>query len=99
MGRASFVRRIEALKKILDPQDRRRLKDDPWWQSWCWFRDFVIAVLQDGGHAEALALVRTRIAGNETHCFPGNGPQPMKDGGDDWRHFIRRGSVWSGLRG
>ena len=97
MSRKSFVRRIEALVKHLDPLDRRRLADDPWWQSWCWFREFAIAVLQDGGHFEALELVRQRIASNEPCLFPGKGPQPTKDGEDDWRHWIMCGGVWSAV--
>jgi hypothetical protein len=61
---------------------------------WLWFKRLTFAVLTEGGFAEALALVRQRIAGNEPHVFSG------KAGGTpEVRLWIMTESLWHALRG
>jgi hypothetical protein len=71
---------------------------DEWHSAWLWFRDFAFAVLEEGGHAEALALARVRVAGNEPHVFPGDGPI-LRSGGADVRLWVMTQTVWTAVLG
>jgi hypothetical protein len=91
--------RIVRAERVLGPPPG----PDPWRDLWQSYRDFVYAVLEQGGHAEALALVRQRVAGNEPHVFPGRGPilRPIAaDGTDlyDVRVWVMAGTVRAVLR-
>lgn len=74
---------------------RKANQNDEGWQTWLAFRDFAYLVLEHGGHAEALALVRERLAGNEPHLLAG-GPCRSVTGADT-RLWILTETVWAGL--
>jgi hypothetical protein len=90
----SLNARLTRLERILVPAVP--LVPDFSWALWIWFREVAFAVLEEGGFAKALALVRERVSGNEPHVFPGKGPSE----GDEFdaRLWVMTETVWHALR-
>lgn len=88
----TIERRLQAAEAQLGPAGW----EDEWWGIWVAFRDAAYATLEAGGHDEALAVARDRVAGNERHVFPGKGAI-VRDGWDV-RVWVLSETVWFALQ-